>query len=257
MSRKRRKQEESSGGGDDWLATYADLVTLLLCFFVLLFASSTLDVEKFEAFISSFQGGAGVMPGGDQMDTLPTLSGDEEESDEDLEDLSTIKDLIDAYSEEQGMDSEIETIIDERGLVIRSLDYVFFDSGATEIKPEARSILDFIAGIINEEDFSDRQLRIEGHTDSDPITNLSNKYPQNWTNWELSSIRATNVLRYLVETQGISGNRVSTSGYGDERPIVLNDTRENKAINRRVDLIILRSSFSDMEPESEVEAESE
>lgn len=256
MSRRRKRQEESSGGGDDWLATYADLVTLLLCFFVLLFASSTLDIAKFEAFISSFQGGVGVMPGGDQMDDLPTLSGDtEEDLDEDLEDLTTIKDLIDSYSEEQGIETEIETIIDERGLVIRSLDYVFFDSGKTEIKPEARLILDFIADIIKEEGFSERQLRIEGHTDSDPITNISNRYPDNWTNWELSSIRATNVLRYLVETQGISGNRVSTSGYGDERPIVPNDTRENKAINRRVDLIILRSSVSDMEPGNELESE--
>lgn len=252
MARKRR-QEENSGGGEAWLATYADLVTLLLCFFVLLFASSTLDVAKFEAFISSFQGGAGVMPGGDKTDNLPTLSGDsDDETDSELEDLSAIKELIDEYSEEKGIDSDIETVIEERGLLIRSLDNVFFDSGKAEVKQEAKSMLDFIGEIIKKEEFSERQLRIEGHTDSDPITNISNKYP---TNWELSAIRATNVLRYLVEAQGLDGNRVSTSGYGDTRPIVPNDTPTNKAINRRVDLIILRSSYSDVEPENKVENE--
>lgn len=252
MARKRR-QEENSGGGEAWLATYADLVTLLLCFFVLLFASSTLDVAKFEAFISSFQGGAGVMPGGDKMDNLPSLSGDsDDETDSELEDLTTIKELIDEYSEEKGIEADIETVIEERGLLIRSLDNVFFDSGKAEVKQEAKSMLDFIGELIKKEEFSERQLRIEGHTDSDPITNISNKYP---TNWELSAIRATNVLRYLTEAQGIDGNRVSTSGYGDTRPIVPNDTPTNKAINRRVDLIILRTSYSDVEPENKVENE--
>lgn len=252
MARKRR-QEENSGGGEAWLATYADLVTLLLCFFVLLFASSTLDVAKFEAFISSFQGGTGVMPGGDKMDNLPSLSGDsDDETDSELEDLTTIKELIDEYSEEKGIEADIETVIEERGLLIRSLDNVFFDSGKAEVKQEAKSMLDFIGELIKKEEFSERQLRIEGHTDSDPITNISNKYP---TNWELSAIRATNVLRYLTEAQGIDGNRVSTSGYGDTRPIVPNDTPTNKAINRRVDLIILRTSYSDVEPENKVENE--
>lgn len=243
----RKKRQEESGGGEAWLATYADLVTLLLCFFVLLFAFSNLDAQKFEAFVSSFQGGAGVMPGGDSMDNLPTLSGNsDEESDQELEELTSIKLLIDEYSEEKGIQSEIETIIEGRGLLIRSLDNVFFDSGNADVKQEAKSMLDFISEIIKKEEFGERQLRVEGHTDSDPITNASNKYP---TNWELSVIRATNVLRYLVEVQNIQGDRVSASGYGAERPLVANDTAENKAINRRVDIIILRSSYSDIEPQ--------
>lgn len=250
MARKKRS-EDSGGDSEAWLATYADLVTLLLCFFVLLFASSTLDVQKFQAFVTSFQGGAGAMPGGDSLDNLPTLSGDSEDeySDKELEDLTSIKELIDVYSEEKGIDSDIETIIEERGLLIRSLDNVFFDSGKVDVKEEAKSMLGFIGEVIKKEEFGERQLRIEGHTDSDPITSTTSKYP---TNWELSAIRATNVLRYLVEAQGIEGNRVSTSGYGDNRPLVPNDTPANKAINRRVDLIILRSSVSDLEPEAEV-----
>lgn len=248
----RKKRQEQPKEGEAWLATYADLVTLLLCFFVLLFAFSNLDAQKFKAFITSFQGGSGVMPGGDKLDNLPTLSGDsdkEVDTDREQEDLSTIKELIDDYSEEKGIESEIETIIEERGLLIRSLDNVFFDSGQTEVKSDAREMLDFIGEVIKKEEFSERQMKIEGHTDSDPITNISNKYPTDWTNWELSAIRATNVLRYLVNSQGIEGNRVSTSGYGDTRPLVQNDTPQNKAINRRVDIIILRSAYNSVEPE--------
>lgn len=243
----RKKRQEESGGGEAWLATYADLVTLLLCFFVLLFAFSNLDAQKFQAFVSSFQGGSGVMPGGDKMDNLPTLSGNsDEESSQELEDLTAIKLLIDEYSEEKGIQSEIKTTIGERGLVIRSLDNVFFDSGKAEVKQEAKQMLDFIGEILKKEDFSERQLRVEGHTDSDQIVSVSNKYRDNW---ELSAIRATNVLRYLVESQGIEGNRVSIAGYGSERPLVPNDTVENKAANRRVDIIVLRTSLGDIEPQ--------
>ncbi len=249
MARKRR--EEESSDGEAWLATYADLVTLLLCFFVLLFASSTLDVQKFQAFISSFPGGSGVMPGGDKMDDLPTLSGDSEDeyTDKELEDLTSIKELIDGYGVEKGISEDIETVIEERGLLVRSLDNVFFDSGKVDVKPEAKAMLDFIGEVIKKEEFSGRQIKVEGHTDSDKITSASNKYRDNW---ELSAIRATNVLRYLVEAQGIEGNRVSISGYGDNRPLVPNDTPANKAINRRVDLIILRSSVSELEPDGEI-----
>lgn len=248
----RKKRQEEAKEGEAWLATYADLVTLLLCFFVLLFAFSNLDAQKFQAFVSSFQGGSGVMPGGDKMDNLPTLSGDsdaEVDTEKEQEDLGTIRELIDEYSEEKGISSEIETIIEERGLLIRSLDNVFFDSGKIEVKPEAREMLDFIGEVIKKEEFNERQMKIEGHTDSDKLTNSTNAFPENWTNWEISAIRATNVLRYLVDSQGIDGSRVSTSGYGDTRPLVPNDSAENKAINRRVDIIILRDSYTEIEPE--------
>ena len=244
MSRKKR-EEDSSVKGDAWLNTYADLVTLLLCFFVLLFAFSNLDAQKFQAFVSSFQGGAGILPGGNVMIEPPIQGEIPEEEVEEIKDLSMMKKLIDEYSKGEGMESEIETKIEERGLVIRSLDNVFFDSGAADVKEDAKGMLNFISELLNKEEFNERQIKIEGHTDSDPIRNINSKYP---TNWELSAIRATNVLRYLVEVQGIEGSRISTSGYSDKRPVVSNDTFENKAKNRRVDIIILKSSYSETEP---------
>ena len=100
------------------------------------------------------------------------------------------------------------------------MDKVLFDSGKADLKPEANEILDTIAEVLNREEFKDKLIKVEGHTDTDPIV-YSTTFP---TNWELSAIRATNVLRYLVEENGIDGNRISSSGYSYHRPIAPNDT---------------------------------
>jgi len=124
------------------------------------------------------------------------------------------------------------------------MDNVLFDSGSAEIKPGSLDILKSVAEMLNREEFSNRQIKVEGHTDSDQIIR-SSKFP---TNWELSSARATNVLRYLVEVENIEGNRVSSSGYSYYRPILPNDSPENKAKNRRVDIVILKDSYEELEP---------
>ncbi|HHV37949.1 MAG TPA: OmpA family protein, partial [Tepidimicrobium sp.] len=112
------------------------------------------------------------------------------------------------------------------------------------LKPDSMEILDSISEILNMDEFKERLIKVEGHTDTDPILYTS-EFP---TNWELSSTRSSNVLRYLVEKRGIEGNRISLSGYSYYRPIAPNDTPENKAKNRRVDIVILGSSYEDIEP---------
>jgi chemotaxis protein MotB len=237
--RKRRKTEESNTGS--WLTTYSDLVTLLLCFFVLLFSFSNIDAQKFRAIMSSFQGGAGVLEGGTTLEL-----GENMESSEGLleEDLEKLKGILEEYADSVGLGAEILLSVEERGLIVRFMDNVLFDSGKAELKPESIEILKTVAEILNRDEFRDRLIKVEGHTDTDPIL-YSKKYP---TNWELSSTRATNVLRYLVEEENIDGSRISSSGYSYYRPIAPNDTRENKAKNRRVDIVILRSSFGEIEP---------
>ena len=239
MARKKR-QEEPSPGSPAWLTTYSDLVTLLLCFFVLLFSFSTVDAEKFRAIMSSFQGGTGVMDGGTVLD--PPIPIEEEV---DIEaDLMDLMEHLEDYVETLGLGNKITIEIEERGIVVRFMDDVFFDSGSAEVKPESFEILKAAAEILNREEFINRQIRVEGHTDSDPILR-SSKYP---TNWELSSNRATNVLRYLVEIESMDGQRVSSSNYSYYRPIVANDSPENKAKNRRVDIIILKDIYQELEP---------
>lgn len=237
---RRKRQEESSPGSPTWLTTYSDLVTLLLCFFVLLFSFSTVDAQKFKAIMSSFQGGTGVLEGGTTINP-PIPVDDEQEVESELIDLM---EYLEEYAKTLGLGNKITVKIEERGIVVRFMDDVFFDSGSAKIKIESFEILKSVAELLNREEFINRQIRIEGHTDSDPILK-SSKYP---TNWELSSDRATNVLRYLVEVESIEGERVSSSNYSYYRPIVPNDSPENKAKNRRVDVIILKDIYQELEP---------
>ena len=124
------------------------------------------------------------------------------------------------------------------------MEIFFFDSGSADIKPESFDILKAVAELLNRDEFAKRQIKVEGHTDADPILR-SAKFP---SNWELSSARATNVLRYLVEIESMDGKRISSSAYSYYRPIRPNDTAENKTKNRRVDLIILKDVYEELEP---------
>nr|WP_276515613.1 flagellar motor protein MotB [Tissierella carlieri] len=189
--------------------------------------------------MASFQGGSGVLDGGTTLE-FP-IESFEDDLDEEL--LSLLKDL-EEYTETLGLEEKIIIKPEERGLVVRFLENILFDSGSADIKQESIEILKSVAEILNRDEFSKRQIKVEGHTDSDPILR-SSKFP---TNWELSSARATNVLRYLVEVENIEGNRVSSSGYSYYRSIAPNDTPENKAKNRRVDIVILRDSYEELEP---------
>lgn len=237
--RKRRRNENNEN--TNWLTTYSDLVTLLLSFFVLLFSFSEIDAQKFRSIMSSFQGGTGVLEGGTTLEIENELEEELGMNEDELEELKTI---LEEYAESIGLGDEITLKVEERGLVIRFMDSVFFDSGYADIKSESLEILHYVAEILKREEFKDKHIKIEGHTDTDPIV-YSTEYP---TNWELSAIRATNVLRYLVEEEKIDGKRISSSGYSYHRPIVPNNTEENKAKNRRVDIVILRPSYEKWEP---------
>jgi len=233
--RRRRKSDE--GPSTTWLNTYSDMVTLMLCFFVMLYAFSTLDESKFRGFIASFQGSLGVLDGGNIIET-PEIR-DKEEID-----LEELKGILEDYAKSSNLEEEITVSINERGLIIRFMDRVLFDPGKAYLKPEAKDILDTVAGILQRDEFKDKAIKVEGHADTTPVS-PKDGFP---TNWELSTARATNVLRYLVEQKGIEGSRISASGYSYYRPIAPNDTKENKSKNRRVDIVILKSSAEKYEP---------
>ncbi|MBZ2173867.1 OmpA family protein [Schnuerera sp. xch1] len=241
--RKRRKTEQ--GSSDNWLTTYGDMMTLLLCFFVLLFTFSEIDAQKFRSIMSSFQDGSGVLEGGTGLDLEENLNSSDVSDEKLEEDMELLKNLLEEYAESTGLDTEISVSIEERGLIIRFMDRVLFDPGKADLKPESIEILNSIAEILNMDAFKERLIKVEGHADTTPVT-YSEKIP---TNWELSAFRATNVLRYLVEEESVNGKRISSSGYSYYRPIAPNDTKENKAKNRRVDIVILRSSYEEIEPQ--------
>ncbi len=153
--------------------------------------------------------------------------------------LVKLKKRLETYVTENRLEGYIGLKIDEKGLVISLREKLMFDSGEAEIHQEAKYILKDITkeiiGVPN-------NTRIEGHTDNVPIgPELKSKFP---TNWELSTARATNVTRYVLETLNFPPKRISSAGYGEYQPVVDNDTEEHRAMNRRVDLVVQRIGTS-------------
>jgi chemotaxis protein MotB len=258
MSR-RKKSEEKSGGGSDWLNTYADMVTLLLTFFVLLFAMSSVDVRKFDAMVESFTsafslgGGLGILTGSDPIaegetgdDPAGEVDMDElmqslQQSQSYIEETQAMRQLLENLNEflgENQLEDTVSVSLDERGLIIRFQDSILFTSGSADLLSQSYAVMDevntMLISITN-------HVRVEGHTDNVPMNTL--RFP---SNWELSTGRATTVVRYLVD-HGMASDRLSALGYAEFRPVVSNDTAEGRAKNRRVDIVVLRDSLARQE----------
>jgi len=225
------------------MTTYGDLITQILIFFVLLFSMSNVDASKFDIAMTSLQGSLGIMQGGKALST-----GEFEGADDVGRYLTTAKEEQQFLKLERDVEDIIEqddiggvhVNLDERGLVIRFVDGVLFDSGKADIKSEATSILNSIVPVLKE---SKRHIRVEGHTDNLPIR--TSQFP---SNWELSTTRAVNVVKYFIENHNFSPYILSAAGYSEYRPIAPNDSAKHRALNRRVDIIILKSVTQDQEP---------
>lgn len=239
-SRRRRfrgdEEEESL-----WMMTYSDLVTLLLCFFVMLFTFSSMDVQKFQALISSFQGAVGVLDGGRSLTQDDSAFSSRGVMDNPAwldvgalrqNEVEILYDNLARIIESEGLEGMVVLDVEERGIIVRFADQVLFDLGEAELKPEFRTVLErFAQALLPWED----PIRVEGHTDNLPIVTAA--YP---SNWELSVIRATTVVRFLIE-QGVEPDLLSAVGYGEYQPIADNNTPEGRAQNRRVDVVLLWS----------------
>lgn len=246
-----RKPEESKAGAPAWMVTYGDLVTLLMCFFVLLFAFSEIDAQKFEAVMQSFQGSAGVLQAGKSLsedklifdaspehDTTPqTTDAEELRIIENI--LEEIKGQIESKFDGGKFEADVEIAIFENKLIIRLKNNVLFDSAKAEIKTDALEILTIIGEILQGDEFINTDIAIEGHTDNVPIS--TETFP---SNWELSGARSVNVLKYFISELNFPQERLSTAGYGEFRPIDTNDTAEGRANNRRVEIIIEKFTFN-------------
>lgn len=246
MRARRNNREKGNVDTNSWMTTYSDLVTLLLCFFVLLFSFSVIDAKKFEAIIKSFKGSLGVLDSGRTIDDDQYIS-QALQSDrllreqQEAESMEWLYQQLDEYIKENGLEATVVLGIEERGLLIRFKDQVLFDSGKAFIRKDAEEIVQRIGEILKT---NERSIRVEGHTDNVPI-NLP-MYP---SNWELSTARAVNVVKFFIENVGILPLRLSAAGYGEYHPIALNDNVENRQKNRRVDVVILRNIFEINEPD--------
>lgn len=233
MGRK-RPEDEPKQGAPEWMATYGDMVTLLLCFFVLLFSFANLDVQKFKAIAQSMNGSLGVLDSGMTVSMEPLVNAFPSDTPtEENEEFKELYEEMNEYIEENNLQKSIVLILNERGLLVRFMDNVLFDSGKADLTPKAMEIIDKVAEIIRQ---NDKNVRVEGHTDNIPINTF--RFP---SNWELSTTRAVNVVKYLIEVCGIEAKRLSASGYADQHPIDDNMTPEGRQNNRRVDMVILRA----------------
>ncbi|HQA60311.1 MAG: OmpA family protein [Tepidanaerobacteraceae bacterium] len=241
--RSNKNNEQALGGSPAWMTTYGDLITQILIFFVLLFSFSNVDRDKFTAAMLSLQGSLGIIDGGMTLQEGDLMEqgeiGEIMISVQEQREFELLHERVEEIISEDDLNG-IQVNLDERGLVIRFVEGVLFDSGKADIKNEARAILDKIAPLLID---THRHIRIEGHTDNLPIN--TREFP---SNWELSTARAVNVVKYFIEKHNFSPYILSAAGYGEYRPIAPNDSDKNRALNRRVDIIILKSTSESTEP---------
>lgn len=230
-------RRRSSGGvaAASWLTTYSDLVTLLLCFFVLLYSFSAIDVVKFRRFIASFQG-VGVLDGGTTPDTTIVMPEENpnEVATEQLgpfwADAGRMMTHVEEFLEAQGITAEVRAFREERGVLLELQDRVLFDSGQAILRPDGLELLSKLVTLFAE---MPNEIAVEGHTDNVPIST-----PEFPTNWELSTARSARVVRYFVEIHGLTPERFAAIGYGEFRPTDSNATAEGRSRNRRVIFVI-------------------
>lgn len=275
-SRGRRGDRAKEDGRGRWLTTYADAVTLLMAFFVLLYAMSEVDVVKFTAFLEGLrvpfgnEAGDGLLPESDglQPDAPPVNPAEErpdapdrlddladhlatqpldppsespaapEDVVEHLERRALIQEQLDEVEraiasamQEQGLEMHVEMRREERGLVVSiASDDVLFALGSTVINALGRDVIQVVAETL---DGFPNPLFIEGHTDDLPLDR------DGYNNWNLSTDRAVAVLQLMIEEHELPPDRVGAVGYGEHHPLANNDTRQGRARNRRVDIVVL------------------
>ena len=272
MSGKTRNRRKGHGGGEGehenserWLLTYADMMTLLVAFFIMLYAMSVMNQAKFEQLAISVRSGFGgsitagaptVFSRGGGTENNPSIVSNSKQaspeeqslkksafsglpsqgndSKEDKQRLDHAFETMQAYIKQHHLQNEMQVKQDERGVIVTVLtDKMLFAPGDADLRPEEQALLDQIANVTNA---VPNQVRVEGHTDSLPIHTA--RFP---SNWELSAVRATTVLRYFADHH-VAVSRLQAAGYADQRPIAPNDTEEHRARNRRVEVVILRQS---------------
>lgn len=247
-----RKKKENKENSERWLLTYSDLMNLLLILFILLYTMSSVNETKYAELSASLSGvlgsGSSILDGaggglvgteeGNPAATetatespSPTDEGNQSGGIYTPEDMNALKGKIDQILAEYNGSGSITTNISEIGLTISFADDIFFDSGQDQIKDNMKTALKTVSLMLAK---IDNSILVEGHTDNIPINN--SKFS---SNWQLSSIRAANVVKYLIDEGQIDDARLSAIAYGDTRPAASNDTEEGRSRNRRINLIII------------------
>ncbi|MBH0230174.1 flagellar motor protein MotS [Halobacillus yeomjeoni] len=259
---KPRKKKKKSEGSPKWMTTFADMITLILVFFILLFAMSQINIVKFEAIAESFRdrvifdfypspieqkqpAESDTIDKNDeeknQYETPAEILEDAEKKqiieEEKMKNLEKLKQAIDEYLEKNQLNDIITANQTERGIVLILEEKLLFETSEATILDGAKPFLSKVGTLLsNIPNF----VKVEGHTDNRQISTY--RYP---SNWELSGARASSVIRYILSnTDGLDPKRFTAVAYGDTRPVAPNNSEENWSKNRRVEIVILNPEYS-------------
>jgi chemotaxis protein MotB len=245
MARKGKKQEPPENH-ERWLITYADLITLLLVFFIIMYSMSKIDTEKYtvltQALNFQFTKADTILPHGQGVigQVSPkTSNGDSKDKDKEKkeQELQDLLKKVNAYIDEQQLQGQVSATDTPRGVDITLDNLLLFDLGKADLKPASYPILDKLASLLPT---LNSTINIEGHTDDLPLATGS-AYRDNWG---LSNARSLSVLRHFIYNTGLDEHKFISTAYADTKPKVPNDSDENRSKNRRVEIIVLR----DLEP---------
>lgn len=239
MARKKQKPESEGPKGDEWLGTYSDMVTLLLTFFILLYSMSSVDSEKLKQLSKAFNEVMGGEKGDsilqyDLYDGEVPLVGGESDNKEMADKAQSMYAGVKEFVKDNNLSNTVKITEDERGVILQLKDSILFETGEAELKPQSKDVLNKINTLIKS---LPNAIVVEGHTDNVPIHN--SEYD---SNWDLSTARAVTVVRYFIEEKKENPSRFSAAGYGEYRPIVANNSNENRSKNRRVNILIVANN---------------
>jgi chemotaxis protein MotB len=225
MARKKKKSE--SGGAPAWMVTYADMVTLLLTFFVLLLSMANMDSQKFKDALGSLRGAFGIFGSAARTEVSKPKVISFAPMDDDY--TQRLYQRVQIVLSRLQIDRDIELVKDRGAVVLRVKEAILFEPGSSSLKESAHPVLRKVASLIRPMPLA---VRIEGHTDDTPGNNPA------VTNWDLSVQRAVATLKFMAGEDLIPLDRLAAVGYGDQRPVVPNRGKENQALNRRVEFVL-------------------
>jgi len=237
--RKKKKKEEHVNT-ERWLVSYADYMTLLFALFVTLYAISQVDAKKLGHFVESLKAALNqkinVIDSESEsslykkkMPVIATISDPEKDS------MARLKVYVQGKVTASRYKDKIQVNLDKRGIIVSLTGTVLFDTGSAEIRQDALPVLDGIAAMLKG---IPNAIMVEGHADDTPIHN-----ERFISNWELSAARATSIIRFLIGRYNFPPEQLSAAGYGEYKPVEPNDRPENKAANRRADLVIMSRDY--------------
>lgn len=242
-----RRKSGGGGGGANWMDTYGDLVTLLLCFFVLLYSMSSMDEAKWQYIAQAFSAGKGEIKNV-VVDTEPNPENDPsavyvdegENQDSEVIDFEDFYMYLSTAVASAGLEDSVSVEMSNTGVFMKFRDSVFFAGDSFQLLDEGKYILEVICDGVRAVDKNVLAVKVNGHTAQSPGSKANE--------WELSSGRANSVINYMLSLDCCDAEKFSAAGYGGYRPVSDNDTEDGKKQNRRVEIVFIRNDIDLEDP---------